>query len=454
MEGRHVIIMKKRKKRLTQTQFIAIGFILIIMAGTLLLMLPIASRSGEGTDFLSALFTATSATCVTGLVVFDTYRHWSLFGQIVILLMIQIGGLGFMTIGVFFSIFLRKKISLNTRGILQESVNTLQIGGIVKLVKKIVKGTLLFEGLGAVLLSLRFIPLFGPAEGIYYGIFHGISAFCNAGFDLMGRYEAYTSLTPFQTDPLVNLVIISLILIGGIGFVVWDDVIQNKLNFRKYQIHTKIVLTMTAILTFGGAVLFYFFERGNLMRDCGPVEAVLESLFCAVTPRTAGFNTIDTAGLSEGSFLLTIFFMFIGGSPGSTAGGIKTTTIAILIVYVWSEISQTNGCNLFGRRMDDHTIKKACIVFLINMMLAIGATLILCSAQPIALKDALFETFSAIGTVGMSSGVTRDLNTVSRIVIILLMYLGRIGSLAFALSFTHNRVKAPVQLPIGKVTVG
>lgn len=445
---------KKRMKHLTQTQFIAVGFFLIIMAGTLLLMLPVSSRSGQWTGFLGALFTATSATCVTGLVVVDTYCHWSMFGHLVILLMIQIGGLGFMTIGVFFSIHFRRRIGLKTRGILQESVNTLQIGGIVKLVKKIVKGTLLFEGVGAVLLAVRFIPRFGFSEGIFYGIFHGISAFCNAGFDLMGRYEEYTSLTPFRSDFIVNVVIMALILVGGLGFVVWDDVAENGFRVKKYQLHTKIVLTVTAILTFGGALFFYLFERNNLMRDAGAGEAVLESFFCSVTPRTAGFNTVDTAGLSEASFLLTIIMMFIGGSPGSTAGGIKTTTVAILMMYVWSEIRQINGCNMFGRRIGDSTIKKACIVFLTNMILAIGAAFIIVGGQPVPLRDALFETFSAISTVGMSTGVTRELNTVSRITVILLMYLGRIGSLAFALSLTHNRVKAPVRLPEGKVNVG
>lgn len=446
--------MNKRVKHLTQTQFIAVGFFLIIMAGTLLLMLPVSSRSGQWTGFLSCLFTATSATCVTGLIVVDTYCHWSLFGRLVILLMIQIGGLGFMTIGVFFSIYLRRRIGLKTRGIIQESVNTLQIGGVVKLVKKIVKGTLLFEGVGAVLLALRFIPRFGFSEGIFYGIFHGISAFCNAGFDLMGRYEPYTSLTPFRADPVVNLVIMALILIGGLGFVVWDDVANNGLRMKKYQLHTKIVLSVTAGITIVGALLFYLFECNNLLRDAGIVEAALESLFSSVTPRTAGFNTIDTAGLSEAGYLLTIIMMFIGVSPGSTAGGIKTTTIAILVMYVWSEIRQTNGCNLFGRRIGDDTIKKASIVFLINMMLAVGAALIIVGIQPVALKDALFETFSAISTVGMTTGVTRDLNTVSRIIIILLMYLGRIGSFAFALSLTHNKVKAPVRYPEGRVNVG
>lgn len=446
--------MKKRVKHLTQTQFIAVGFFLIIIAGTFLLMLPASSRSGEWTDFLSALFTATSATCVTGLVVVDTYCHWSLFGRLVILLMIQIGGLGFMTIGVFFSIFFRRKIGLKTRGILQESVNTLQIGGIVKLVKKIVKGTLLFEGVGAILLAIRFIPRFGFSEGLFYGIFHGISAFCNAGFDLMGRYGEYTSLVPFRDDFIVNAVIMALILIGGLGFVVWDDMVENRFQIKKYQLHTKIVLTVTAGLTLGGALLFYLFERNNLMRDAGIGEAVLESFFCSVTPRTAGFNTLDTAGLSEAGYLLTLIMMFIGGSPGSTAGGVKTTTIAILVMYVWSEIRQINGCNMFGRRIGDDTIKKASIVFLINMMLATGAALFIVGIQPIPLKDALFETFSAISTVGMSTGVTRELNTISRIAVILLMYLGRIGSLAFALSLTHNRVKAPVRLPEGKVNVG
>ncbi|MDD3412793.1 MAG: TrkH family potassium uptake protein [Lachnospiraceae bacterium] len=447
-------MIKKTTKRLTQTQFIAYGFLMIITLGALLLTLPISSRTGEFTSPLTALFTATSATCVTGLVVVDTYQHWSIFGQIVILLMIQSGGLGFMTIGVFFSIFLRRKIGLKERGLLQESVNTLQIGGIVKLVKMIVTGTLLFEIGGAILLTFRFATKMDFLSAIYYGIFHSVSAFCNAGFDLMGRYEEYSSLISYRDDIVVNLVVMILIIVGGIGFIVWDDVYKNKYHFNRYMLHTKIVLTTTFVLLFGAAILFYIFEKDNLLAGVGLKGSILASLFSAVTPRTAGFNTIDTAALDDSSMILTMILMFIGGSPGSTAGGIKTTTIFIMLMYVVANIRNTHGCNAFGRRFDDDAIRKASTVFMINLSLAIISAMVLCAIQTIKLDDAMFEVFSAIGTVGMSTGVTRELTSVSRIIIILLMYCGRIGSLSFALSFTQMKISAPVQLPIGKVTVG
>lgn len=446
--------MEKYKNRLSQTQVIAIGFFVIISIGAFLLSLPISSRDGQSTSMINSLFTATSATCVTGLIVADTFQKWTIFGQILILIMIQIGGLGFMTIGVFFSLFLRRNISLKERGLLQESVNTLQIGGIVKLTKKIMRGTMIFESIGAVLLSIRYIPKLGWARGIYYGVFHSISAFCNAGFDLMGRYEEYSSFTSMYDDWLVNLTIMLLIIIGGIGFIVWDDISKHGIHLKHYMLHTKIVLTTTFILVFGGALLFYIFERNGLMYGMSSSGKILSSLFSSVTARTAGFNTIDTAQLSESSRLLTIILMFIGGSPGSTAGGIKTTTIVVLFAYVWSNIHNSYGCNIFNRRLADDAIKKASTVFVINLSLAILSALIICTLQPLKIEDIMFEVFSAIGTVGMSTGITRELSTVSRIIIILLMYCGRIGSLTFALSFIERRRVAHIQQPIEQITIG
>lgn len=306
------------RRHVSQTQFIAYGFFCIIITGTLLLMLPFASRDGQSEPFLNCLFTATSASCVTGLVVADTWSQWSLFGQLVILTMIQIGGLGFITVGVFISIVLRRKIGLKERGLMMESVNTLQIGGVVRLAKKIIIGTCIFEGTGAVLLAIRFIPQFGFLRGLFYGIFHSISAFCNAGFDLMGGQTPYSSFVAYYDDWLVNLVIMSLIIIGGIGFIVWDDLSRNKLHFRKYMLQTKIVLVTTAILVFGGGLLFYLLERNHLLVGMNTSGKILTSLFSSVTARTAGFNTTDTAALTDGSKLLTIILMFIGGSPGST----------------------------------------------------------------------------------------------------------------------------------------
>ena len=442
------------KQRLSRVQTIALGFLLIIAVGTALLMLPIASKSGECSGFLNAFFTATSSTCVTGLVVVDTYANWSLFGQAVILVLIQIGGLGFITIGVCFSIFLKRRIGLKERNLIQESMNTLQIGGTVRLVLKIVRYALIFEGVGAALLMIRFIPQFGVAEGIWYGIFHSISAFCNAGFDLMGKNEPYSSLTLYYDDVLVNVVIMALIIIGGIGFIVWDDISNHKWNMKKYMLHTKIVLAMSLFLIIAGSICFYFFDYKNL---CG-LDAkgqFLASVFGAVTPRTAGFNTIDTGAYSEAGRMLTVVLMFIGGSPGSTAGGIKTTTMVVILLYAWSTLRNQSGLNIFGRRMDEDCIKKAATVFSINLLLAVGCTLAMSGIEKaIPLSDILMEVFSAIGTVGISTGITRDVTAASKYILIFLMYCGRIGSMSFALSFTEKRQNASVKLPIERITIG
>ena len=442
------------RRHVSQTQFIAYGFFCVIITGTLLLMLPFASRDGQSEPFLNCLFTATSASCVTGLVVADTWSQWSLFGQLVILTMIQIGGLGFITVGVFISIVLRRKIGLKERGLMMESVNTLQIGGVVRLAKKIIIGTCIFEGTGAVLLAIRFIPQFGFFRGLFYGIFHSISAFCNAGFDLMGGQTPYSSFVAYYDDWLVNFVIMSLIIIGGIGFIVWDDLSRNKLHFRKYMLQTKIVLVTTAILVFGGGLLFYLLERNHLLVGMNTSGKILTSLFSSVTARTAGFNTTDTAALTDGSKLLTIILMFIGGSPGSTAGGIKTTTLVVLLLCVHSNIMQTYGINIFGRRLENDAVKRAGTILTINLLLAVTASLAIMAIQPLGFSDILFETFSAIGTVGMTTGITRALHPISRCIIILLMYCGRIGSLSFALAFVQSKRKPHVQQPAEAINIG
>lgn len=430
------------------------GFFIIILIGTLLLMLPFSAR-GEAAKLLDALFTATSATCVTGLVAADTFQNWTIFGQLVILLLIQTGGLGFMTIGVFFSIYIRRKISLKERELLQESINTLQLAGVVRLTKLIVKGTLLLEGAGAVLLSFRFIPQMGWIKGCYFSIFHAVSAFCNGGFDLMGGEEAYVSLTAYVEDPLVNLVIMALIIIGGIGFIVWQDVLANGFCVKKYMLHTKIVLLTTGILVFGSALLFWLFERQALFAQLSPGGQALAALFSSVTARTAGFNTVDTGALSSGSKLLTMILMFIGGSPGSTAGGIKTTTVVVLIMYTWNSLRNKNGCSIFERRIPDEVIKKSSMVLVINLLMALAAGVIICGIQPeLPMDNIIFEICSAIGTVGMTCGITRDLNGISKCIIIFLMYCGRIGSMTFALSFMQKKKTDPVQYPLGKLTVG
>lgn len=445
---------KKIAARKSTTRLIASGFALIILIGALLLTLPIANKSGHG-NLLNSLFTATSATCVTGLVVADTYRSWTIFGQLVILCLIQVGGLGFMTIGAYISVLLKKRIGLQEREQLQESVNTLEIAGVVRLVKKIVQGAFCIEGLGAVLLACRFIPRFGVVRGIYFSIFHAVSAFCNGGFDLMGVNEAYSSLVAFEGDLVVNFVVVTLILVGGIGFIVWDDVTRHKWHFRKYLLHSKIVITTTLVLTAAGTVLFLITEDQAAFAGMSPLEKFLGALFSSVTPRTAGFNSVDTAALSNSGKIITMVMMFVGGSPGSTAGGVKTTSVVVLLFYAVAMVLNREDINLFGRRLSDEVVKKANAVVIINSTLTIMATIIIMTLQPLLnFEDVLFEVLSAIGTAGMTVGITRDLNTISRVIIMVLMYCGRLGSLSFALIFAQKKTSASVRQPQEKIIVG
>ena len=448
--------LNKIQDKITYVRIIAVGYMTVILIGTLLLLLPPATRAGESTGILTALFTATSATCVTGLVVVDTATHWTAFGQTVILLMIQIGGLGFMTLGVLLALILRRRISLRTRGILQESMNYMQLGGVIRLVKITFWGTCLFEGCGAVLLAVRFIPVFGIAKGILYGIFHSVSAFCNAGFDLMGGYSGkYSSFVEFHGDVLINCVLMALVILGGLGFFVWSDLKKNGCRWKRYMLHTKITLFTTVLLLVAGTILYFLFENDNLLAQMSGKDKFLAALFSSVTARTAGFNTIDTGGLTGASKLLTMLLMFIGGSPGSTAGGIKTVTALVLVAYVWSNLRESKGVNMFQRRLDDDVIRKASNVVVLSMLMAVVSVIFICFIQPyLPVEDVMFEVFSAIGTVGMSTGLTRDLSTASRIVIILLMYCGRIGSMSFALSFTERKKVAPVQFPVEKIMIG
>ncbi|ALP91763.1 MULTISPECIES: TrkH family potassium uptake protein [Clostridium] len=445
---------KLKKPNFTYSQISAISFMSIILIGALLLTLPISSRSGEATPFIDALFTSASATCVTGLVVYDTYTHFSLFGQIVILSLIQIGGLGFMIIATLFSLMLKRKIGLKERGMLQESVSTIHIGGIVRLTKHILFGTVIFEAIGAIILALRFYPDMGLKQGLYNGVFHSISAFCNAGFDLMGRFEPSSSLTLYSGDIVVNLVIMSLIVVGGVGFLVWEDIFTNKLKFCKYRLHTKIVLVVTATLIIVPAIIFYSIERTNSFAGMGTTESWLASFFQSITPRTAGFNTVNIAELSEGSILLTIILMVIGGSPGSTAGGVKTTSFAVIILSLIASIRHTEDINVFNRRLERDVIKKAYDVITIYFMCCALAVLLICALQPFGLKEVFFEVVSALSTVGMSTGITPDLNSLSKFIITLLMFFGRVGSLSVALVFSEKKEYIPIRKPVEKISIG
>lgn len=448
------MILLKKFKNLSGMQLIAVGFFLLILAGTLLLMLPFSSRTGEWTSPVVALFTATSASCVTGLILVDTYTHWSFFGQLVLLLLIQIGGLGFISIGSAVAIILRRKISLKQRGWIRESFNVLDIGGVVRLIKLVMKGAFLVEGIGAVILAVRFYPRMGFWQSVYYGIFHSISAFCNAGFDLMGKYTPFSSFTSYYDDPVVLLTLSVLILVGGIGFMVWADISKYKLNLRKYSLSSKMVLSISLVLIVGGTLLFYLIEGNRLYDGMRPAVKLCNAVFSAVSPRTAGFNSTDTGALSEGGKLLTIILMFIGGGSGSTAGGVKITTVFVLLLHLRSTLLRTPGTNIFGRRIEDATITKASALLCTYLFCCLVAALVLCAAQDFFIGDALFEVISALCTVGMTTGITGKLNMASRFLIAFLMYIGRLGSLSFALSFTDHKKTAHVMQPVERISIG
>ncbi len=441
--------MKHRK--LSHIRVITLGYLIMILLGTALLMLPCATREGSGASPVTALFTATSASCVTGLVLQDTATYWSLFGQLVILMLIQIGGLGFMTIAIFFFRIISRKASLRERAVMAESINTTHMGDFSRLVKKIITGTIVFESAGGILLALHFMiqPDFGFFKGVYYGFFHSISAFCNAGFDLMGGYSSFTSLS---NNILVNAVLIILIVVGGIGFLVWDDITACRFRFKKFSLHTKTVLTVTAVLIFTGALLLFIFEHNNTGADKPVSEEICIALFGSVTARTAGFNTVDTAALTPASKLITVILMFIGGSSGSTAGGVKTTTVAVIIIFLIAGMRGQDNIHFYKRRIRDDVLRKSVIIISTNMLLMLFGATLLC-AQGFSITDAVFETTSAISTVGMTTGITRDLNLISKLVIIFLMYCGRVGSISFAVSLFERR-KPPVSYPEEAVTVG
>ncbi len=447
-------MFKAKNLKLNYTEIIVVGTLLIIVLGGFILSLPVSSRDGTPTPFIDSLFTAGSAFCVTGLVIYDTYTHWSLFGQIVILTLIQIGGLGFMTIITLFSMFLGRKIGLKERRLLMESANTLKIGGIVLLIKKILIRTFIFESIGTLLLTIRFYPRMGLKEGLYNGIFHSVSAFCNAGFDLMGKYRQFSSLTSYADDITVNITIASLIVIGGIGFVVWDDIAHNHLKFRKYQLHTKIVLVTTAFLVFGGALIFFVIETNYSMAGMNLKEKILASFFQSVTPRTAGFNTITLNKLSEGGSLLTMILMIIGGSPGSTAGGIKTTTFVVLVVTALASAKQSPDITIFKRRLETDSLKKASAITVIYMSTALISVILISAVQSFTLEEIMFEVFSAIGTVGLTLGITPSLNAFSKIIITLLMYGGKVGVLSVAVVIAERKEPAPLSRPYEKIVIG
>lgn len=446
--------MKKSNYSLTYPKIVAVGFALLILLGSALLMLPISSKQG-GVSYIDALFTATSATCITGLVPFDTFTNWSVFGQLVIICLIQVGGLGFITVLSVVVNLLKKKMSLKQKMLLKEGVGSLNLGDVKELVKAVLIFTAACEITGAVILSVRFIPLAGVRRGIYMALFTSVSAFCNAGFDLMGMFSPSSSLMTVNDDPVVILTVSALIVFGGLGFIVWQDMKRCKFKAKSFSVHTKLVLISTALLISVGAVLFFAFEYNNTLSNMNFTTKAMNALFCSITPRTAGFNSVDTGALTSQSKMLTVILMFIGGSSGSTAGGVKTTTIAVLILCVIATTRNKESVDVFDRRITLDTVKSAVSVVCINFMeILAGVILISFIQNEFSLIDIIFECASAMGTVGMSTGITPDLNSASKIVIIVLMYIGRLTSVIFALSFVAAKPKITTQKPKGRVMVG
>lgn len=446
--------MGMKRHRMTYTRSIALGFCIVILSGTLFLCLPIASRSGDWTSPITALFTATSATCVTGLAAVDTYSYWSIFGQIMILLLIQIGGLGFMTLISMFSVFSGKTISLYERRLLMESFRSMRYDGVVKMLKSILIGTFLFESMGAFVLALRFCPQMGLGTGIYYGIFHSVSAFCNAGFDLMGKYQQYSSFTAYTDDPVVCLTLIVLIIFGGLGFLVWTDVLKNKFHFSRFSLHSKIVLTVTAFLIVFGWVLLYFTESNGVFSHMSTPDKMVAALFQSVTPRTAGFNTVDQGSLSSAGYILTLFYMFIGGSPGSTAGGIKTTTIFVVLLCALASAKNSDNITVFKKRLNNAMVRQATSIVTIYFMAVVLIATVISIIEPFDLQAILFDVVSAVGTVGLSFGITPSLTAVSKLLLALLMFFGRIGGLSLFLVLMEKNKKVPIERPIERILIG
>ncbi|MGN1147727.1 MAG: TrkH family potassium uptake protein [Lachnospiraceae bacterium] len=447
--------LRYRKNRMTSFQVIITGFLLVILTGSLLLMLPISTRSGQAASFFDALFTATSATCVTGLVVHDTATYWSAFGQAVILVMIQIGGMGVVTIAVSAAVISGRKIGLMQRSTMQEAIAAPSVGGIVRLTGFILKATILIELAGAFLMMPVFWRDFDFLKGTWYALFHSISAFCNAGFDLMGSTAQYSSLTGYSANGIVNIVIIGLIIIGGIGFLTWDDVKCKGIHIKKYRMQSKVILVMTAGLILVPFLFFFFGEFSRQTWNDMPLgEKIWTSLFQAVTPRTAGFNTIDLTQLSEAGQTLIIVLMLIGGSPGSTAGGMKTTTVAVLFLTLIAVFKRKEDTECFGRRVEENTIKYAAVILVMYLILFLSGGFIISCVEGLPMLTCLFETASAIGTVGLSLGITPGLSAISRMILIILMFLGRVGGLTLVFAAFSGTQSNIARLPKEKITVG
>ncbi len=444
-----------KRRRLSSSQIILLGFLGVIASGTILLMLPWARAGAGSAPFLDALFTATSATCVTGLITNDTATYWSVFGQIVILCLIQVGGLGVITVAIFITKLSGRKIGLMQRSTMQEAIAAPQMGGIVRMTGFILKMVVVIEALGAAALLPAMIPEFGIVRGIWYAVFHSISSFCNAGFDLMGVKEPYSSLTSYTGDVAVNVIVMVLIVVGGIGFLTWDDVKRNRFHLRRYRMQSKVVLTVTAVLIVLPAVFFYWKEFGMPgWEDMSVGERILASFFQSITTRTAGYNTVDLTQLTQSGQMIMILLMLIGGSPGSTAGGMKVTTLAVLFATAVAVFRRRPNAHIFGRRIPNDTAHYAATVLILYLSLFLAGGIFIGCAENMPIVPALFEAASAIATVGVTLGITPDLCAASKVVLIILMFLGRVGGMTIvyaALSTKHPYVS---EFPQEKIMVG
>lgn len=439
-----------KKFRLTSFQIIILGFLALILAGTLLLMLPVSSAGGHSTPFADALFTATSATCVTGLVVKNTATYWSLFGKCVILFLIQIGGLGIVTVSMAFALLGRKRIGLMQRSVMQESVSAFYVGGIVRFTSLILRTVFFVEMLGALLMLPVFCPKFGWLKGLFYAVFHSVSAFCNAGFDLLSRPHPYASLTGYAGNVPLNLVITALILIGGIGFRTWEDVHEHGRNIAHYSLQSKLVLATTAVLIVVPFIYFFTMEFSGLSLK----KRILASLFTTVSPRTAGFNTVDLSRLSDDGVVLNIILMLIGGGTGSTAGGMKMTTVAVLAISAHAILHRKKDATAFGRRIGAGVIFDAAAIFSLYFGTCILSAMVISAIENLPFLECMFETASAVATVGLTLGITPHLCAVSHGILIALMFMGRVGGMTLVFATVARRqVIEPLQ-PEEKVQVG
>lgn len=444
------IVKKFKDITLNPPLVLTIGFGVLILIGSLLLNLRFFTKSGESIGYINALFTAGSASCVTGLTVVNTAEYWNFWGHLVIITLIQIGGLGIMTLAILFPMVMRKRIGLTTRQIIREQLNVETLSGMVKLLKYVILFTFTLEIIGAIIMSMEFVPIYGMKKGIWFSIFHSISAFCNAGFDITGD-----SIVPFQNSLPINVSIISLVVIGGLGFQVSSELISKK-SIKKMSVHDKLVLTMTGVLIVGGAVIFYLIENTNpsTLKGQETFPKIIQSLFQSVITRTAGFYSIDTGRIKDTSAVLMIILMFIGGSPGSTAGGLKTTTFGVLLASMIATIRGHESVVIFKKRIPNSVILKALALVMISIFLVIGISFILTITEEYTFLDILFEVTSAYATVGLTRGITTGLSDIGKLIITFTMYIGRIGPLTMAFAFGKGSKGSKLNYPDANISVG